>query len=292
MHLALANAQAQVQRSLDEIFAPLPHERIVNWHPWFWAYGLIVLLALLLMPIIYRMHRHALSYRGREVAAAMLFVTPWVVGFVVFVGGPIFFSILIAFTRYDVLSPAHWVAWDNFRLILQDNLFYKSLGNTAFMILRVPLTMATSLALAMLLNHAVRGVSFYRTAYYMPAIVPAVASSLLWVWVLNPESGNPKSGPAVDLSNRAFSMAARRCRSLVHRAPLASGCALVQAFIGFDEPVEFWRRESSFGSPVSNPFRSNYTKPPRLMARARGNDSGISPSPCSRHTSSSISSSA
>ena len=105
----------------------------------------------------------------------MLFASPWMIGFICFVGGPIFFSILFAFTRFDVLSPAHWVGLDNFRALLDDKYFYKSLWNTTYMVIRVPLTMAVSLAIAMLLNRAIKGLSFYRTICYMPANVPIVA---------------------------------------------------------------------------------------------------------------------
>ncbi|MGD0463190.1 MAG: extracellular solute-binding protein [Tepidisphaeraceae bacterium] len=189
MHLALANAQSTVQRRLDEAMAPLLTETRVNWTPWFWAYGIGVASLLASIPLVYRWRKREHSFRGGEVAAAMLFASPWMLGFIIFVGGPIFFSLLIAATRYSVLTPAHWVGWDNFRLIFQDKLFYKSLGNTAFMILRIPLTMAASLAMAMLLNYAIRGMSFYRTACYMPAIVPVVASSLLWMWIFNPSQG-------------------------------------------------------------------------------------------------------
>src|SRR5206468_2542761 len=114
--------------------------------------------------------RRTHSYTPRELAGGLLFASPWIVGFVVFVGGPIFFSILFAFTRFDVLSPAHWVGWDNFHRIATDPLFSKSLANTAFMVIRIPLTMTASLVIAMLLNHALKGIGFYRTACYMPAI--------------------------------------------------------------------------------------------------------------------------
>jgi multiple sugar transport system permease protein len=189
MHLALASAQTTVQRRLDEILEPLPAETKVNWNPWFLTYGLAIAALLGSIPILYRLRRRDQSYHAREVGAAMLFASPWIIGFTIFIGGPIFFSILISFTHYDVLSQAHWVGWDNFGVILHDKLFYKSLGNTAFMMLRIPLTMAASLMIAMLLNYAIHGISFYRTACYMPAIVPVVASSLLWMWIFNPSEG-------------------------------------------------------------------------------------------------------
>jgi multiple sugar transport system permease protein len=119
----------------------------------------------------------------------MLFMSPYLIGFAVLVGGPILFSILMSFTRYDVLNEARYVGFGNYRDLLGDGLFYKTIGNTAFMLVRIPLMMAVSLAIAVLLNRAIRGIGAYRTAFYMPAIMPAVAASLLWVWLLNPSAG-------------------------------------------------------------------------------------------------------
>jgi ABC-type sugar transport system permease subunit/ABC-type glycerol-3-phosphate transport system substrate-binding protein len=186
---ALAVEQAEVQRRLDEVLEPMPPETQVNWTPYFALYAALVVLPFVLMLWAYTRRKRAYGYRAGEVGAALLFMSPWVVGFVVFVGGPILFSILFSFTRYDVLNPAHYVGLDNYRRIVQDELFFKSLGNTAFMLLRIPLTMAVSLAIAMLLNRAIRGIGLYRTAFYMPAIVPLVAASLLWVWIFNPSMG-------------------------------------------------------------------------------------------------------
>ena len=187
--IALRHAQNDVQRLLDQILQPAPPETRVNWTPYLWAYAALVLMPFAAMFVTYRRRKKAYSYKAREVGAAMVFASPWIVGFVVFVGGPILFSMVIAFTRYDVINPGHYVGLDNFRQIASDPLFLKSLGNTAFMVLRVPLTMAASLAIAMLLNRGIRGIGFYRTGFYMPAIVPLVASSLLWLWIFNPSHG-------------------------------------------------------------------------------------------------------
>lgn len=189
MHLALAAAQKPVQEYLDQLLKPLPKSTIVDWTPWFWVYGLLCALPLLGIAVAYHFRKARHSYKAKEVWMALLFASPWIVGFIVFIGGPIFFSILFAFTRYDVLSSAHWVGGANFVKLIHDHMFYKSLGNTAFMIMRVPLGMAVSLVISLLLNRSIRGLSFYRTACYMPAIVPVVAASLLWVWIFNADQG-------------------------------------------------------------------------------------------------------
>jgi ABC-type sugar transport system permease subunit/ABC-type glycerol-3-phosphate transport system substrate-binding protein len=189
MHLALAAAQKPVQEYLDELLQPAPKSTQVRWAPWFWVYGILCALPFIAMTAVYQFRKHKHIYTSREIWTAMLFASPWLIGFLVFVGGPIFFSLLFTFTRYDVLSPAHWVGTANFVKLIHDPYFYKSMGNTAFMVIRVPLAMAASLLISLLLNRSIRGLSFYRTACYMPAIVPVVASSLLWMWIFNPDRG-------------------------------------------------------------------------------------------------------
>ena len=130
------------------------------------------------------------KYDRGEMTAAAAFLGPWAVGFLVLMAGPIIASLLFAFCRYSVLRPAEWVGWSNFhRLLFVDDLFWISLGNTAYMLISVPLGMAAGLGIALLLNQEVRGMKVYRTLFYLPAIVPIVASSILWIWVLNPENG-------------------------------------------------------------------------------------------------------
>jgi len=118
------------------------------------------------------------------------FASPWLIGLIVLTAGPIVASIVYSFCRYDVLHAPQFTGFENYRRLLTDDpLFWRSLGNTAFMMLGVPLGLAAGLGIAMLLNCEVRGMRVYRTIYYLPAIVPVVASSLLWLWVLNPEIG-------------------------------------------------------------------------------------------------------
>src|SRR5207249_3242517 len=125
------------------------------------------------------------QWRGGWVCAS-----PWIIGFVVFTGGPILFSIVISFCDYDILNPARFVGFANYHwMFTRDAQFWKSIWNTAFMIIGIPLGMALSLGIAMLLNVEVRGVALWRTFFYLPSIVPAVASSILWIWIFNPNVG-------------------------------------------------------------------------------------------------------
>jgi multiple sugar transport system permease protein len=82
------------------------------------------------------------------------------------------------------------VGLQNYEQILADDRFYKSLGNTFFMaFISVPITLAVSLLIAVMLNFKVKGINYYRTIFYLPSVIPIVASALLWTWMLNPDFG-------------------------------------------------------------------------------------------------------
>ena len=188
IELALSECVPDVQRALDQILAP-PPPTVVNWRAYFAFYGLLVAAPFALMYVVYRQRRKEYSYKPREIGTAMMFASPWIIGMIVLIAGPILFSIVFSFTRYDVLSPARYVGLDNYRRVFADKLFYISVGDTLYMLIRVPLAMAVSLAIALLLNRGLRGIGLYRTGFYLPAIMPLVAASLLWQWVFNPNFG-------------------------------------------------------------------------------------------------------
>ncbi|MCL4544656.1 MAG: sugar ABC transporter permease [Chloroflexi bacterium] len=125
-----------------------------------------------------------------ERVTGYLFILPWLVGLVAFTAGPILASLYLSFTRYNVLQPAQWVGVGNYVQLLHDPLLFTALANTLFMVVvGLPLNIITAFGLALLLNRAVRGMQFYRTMFYMPAIVPGVANAVLWLWLLNPSLG-------------------------------------------------------------------------------------------------------
>jgi multiple sugar transport system permease protein len=186
---ALERGRATVQKQLDLIL------RKTVYPPMKWRYPMGFLLVVLLGAVIAfvcAMRDRSLRRRvlRRETAAGIAFASPWLLGLVMFTAGPIFVSIIFSFCQYDVVHPAQFVGLENYRFLLrEDPLFWKSLWNTVFLVLGVPLGMIVSLAVAMLLNANVRGMAAYRTIFYLPAIVPVVASSILWIWVLNPIDG-------------------------------------------------------------------------------------------------------
>ena len=127
----------------------------------------------------------------RNLAAGLLFASPWIAGFVVFALYPLIMSVYYSFTSFNVVQPAVWVGLNNYReLFFEDPVFWKALYNTLyFTLFSVPLCLAASLGIAMLLNQKLPGQSVFRTLFFLPSIVPIVASAVLWLWVLEPESG-------------------------------------------------------------------------------------------------------
>lgn len=126
----------------------------------------------------------------RRLRAGLLFVSPWIAGFLIFTLYPFLATLYYSFTKYDIVSAPHWVGLGNYQSLLHDGLFWTALYNTAFYtVLEVPLSTVVAIGLAMLLNMRVRGLAVYRTVFYLPAVVPIVASSILWLWLFNPSFG-------------------------------------------------------------------------------------------------------
>ena len=121
----------------------------------------------------------------------LFFVSPFIIGFVIFMLGPMLFSFYGSFTNYNLTSKMDFIGFDNFRrMFTQDELFWKSLYNTGYYVLfNVPLTAIGSVLLAVLLNQRVRGMSVFRTIFYLPAILSGVAVYVLWMQMLSPTSG-------------------------------------------------------------------------------------------------------
>ena len=129
--------------------------------------------------------------RRRNLRNGLLFVAPWIIGFLCFQLYPILASLYYSFTTYSILDPGQWVGLANYRVMFtQDPLFWTGVGNTLYYaFISVPLGLLVSFTLALLLNVRVREMAFYRTIYFLPSLVPAVAGSFLFLWLLNPEFG-------------------------------------------------------------------------------------------------------
>ncbi len=126
----------------------------------------------------------------RENLSGILFALPWLLGFIGLTLYPMILSIYYSFTRYSILETPKFIGMQNYTDLFSDPLFYKSLYNTFYyVILGVPLSLIIGLLIALLLNKDSRGISVYRTAYYIPSIVPLVATTILWKWMFHPSYG-------------------------------------------------------------------------------------------------------
>jgi multiple sugar transport system permease protein len=126
----------------------------------------------------------------RNFIVAMLFLMPWFIGFLAFTLYPMGASLIYSFAEYHSKRPLEFIGTENYTNLAKDDLFWKSLSNTIYMVaLGVPLTLLFSFFCAVLLNIKVRGQSIYRVIYFLPSIVPTVASTILWLWLLNPRIG-------------------------------------------------------------------------------------------------------
>ena len=117
--------------------------------------------------------------------AVFLFILPWIIGFTLFVGGPMIASFVLSLTRYDVLSPAKFIGLDNFeRMFFEDEVFIKSIKNTIiYTIFNVPIGIFGSLFLASRLNNDLPGNNIFRTTLYLPSITSGIAMAMLWMWI-------------------------------------------------------------------------------------------------------------
>lgn len=132
-----------------------------------------------------------LSPRTRRGLEGYGFIAPWLLGFLGLTAGPIGYSIWISFQRWNVLTPAKYVGVANYRkLFTDDPLFWKSLGNTAYYAFgSVPIQLFLAMGLAILLNQQVKGLSIFRTIFYLPSIMSGVATAMLWTLLLNADIG-------------------------------------------------------------------------------------------------------
>lgn len=135
---------------------------------------------------------HMSRQERRRLRVGLLFALPWIIGFLGFTVYPVIASFYYSLNVYTVFGqPLRWVGLANYiQLVGHDELFWISLYNTLYMVFfGIPFHICLAILLALLLNMNLRGVSVYRTVYYVPTIVPIVATSVLWMWVFNPEFG-------------------------------------------------------------------------------------------------------
>jgi len=133
----------------------------------------------------------------REEREFYLFIAPWLIGFLVWTAGPMLYSLYISFTTWDVFTKPVWVGLQNYATLWHDLfepsklvLLSQSLKvTTIYTLLMVPLRMIVNLLGAMLLNQKIKGMPFFRAVFYSPTVVPAIASSMVWLWIMQSNGG-------------------------------------------------------------------------------------------------------
>jgi len=132
-----------------------------------------------------------LGSKGKGTLTFYLLISPWLIGLAVFTLGPIIASLILSLFQWDMVSPAKFVGFRNFKeMFTLDPLFWQSLKVTVIYVLfRVPLSLAAALILALMMNQKIPGIGVFRTIYYLPSVISGVAVSMMWIWVFNPNFG-------------------------------------------------------------------------------------------------------
>lgn len=135
--------------------------------------------------------RRRISLERREALYGYAFISPWIIGLLAFTAGPLLAVFYFSLTEYPILSEPTWVGTRNYeRIFTDDKQFITSLLNTLFYVgVRVPVHLTLAFCLALLLNRAVRGIGIFRTAIYLPSMIPIVAMSVVWRILLDPRVG-------------------------------------------------------------------------------------------------------
>ncbi len=128
---------------------------------------------------------------GQEAIAGYVAISPWIVGFLVFQAGMMAYALYLSFTEYNIMNPPKFIGFGNYeKMFFRDDLFGQALKvTTIYSIVVVPLGVTIAYALAILLNQKVVGLSFWRTFFYMPVVVPAIAASYIFAWMFAPNFG-------------------------------------------------------------------------------------------------------
>ncbi len=187
----LKNAASMSAAILEEANKDMSPYPTVNWKT-AGVIAFLILAAVIALVTIYVRRKTASSVRKRKEAAEFYtFLLPWIIGFTVLTFGATVASLIISFTKWDVISDAHFVGFANYKeMFTADPLFWKSLVVTLYYaVFSIPLSIIGGIAVSVLLNQKVFGIKLFRTIYYLPVVVSGVATSVLWLYIFNPTTG-------------------------------------------------------------------------------------------------------
>ncbi len=131
-----------------------------------------------------------MNSKWKEELKFYLFILPWLAGFLLFFVGPAFSSLIYSFADYNSITPPKWIGFDNYANLLDDVVYKKSLTNTLFFVLiAVPITVIFQVLVSVVLNAEVKGIRFFRTVFYLPYLVPPVATVIIWLLLFGTDGG-------------------------------------------------------------------------------------------------------
>ncbi len=136
------------------------------------------------------MKRTKMTRRARNNINGFLFALPWIIGFTCFSIYPLLASLYYSFSSFNAVTDPKWVGLANYQNILKDMLVWKSLKNTLFMaFVSTPINLCLAVCMAYIVNKSFRGKGAARTIFFMPSIIPVVASTMIWIWMFDPTYG-------------------------------------------------------------------------------------------------------
>jgi multiple sugar transport system permease protein len=142
------------------------------------------------VPRLRKQHVPMSRAEKRRIRMGILFISPWILGVLVFIGYPLIYSFIISLTRYSGMNTPTWVGFGNYVATFVDPLVHTAVGNTLFYaVLAVPIGIVVAIVIALAMNQDVKEISWYRTALYIPSLVPTFALSFIFVVLVNPQSG-------------------------------------------------------------------------------------------------------
>ena len=136
------------------------------------------------------LYRRPMGIEKKKARMGLLFTLPWIIGLLVFYAYPLFSSMYYSLTTYSILSPGKFVGFKNYQKLFNDALFWKSVSNTVyFAVISVPVNIIVGITIALLLNIKSKAVGIYRTIFFIPTLVPIVATATVWKFLLDSQYG-------------------------------------------------------------------------------------------------------
>ncbi len=129
--------------------------------------------------------------KKREMVYGLLFISPWLIGFLIFTLYPIISSLYYSLCDYKVISAPQFIGMENYAALFGDTVFVKALKNTAYMVcFGVPITTFIAVGVSVMMNNkSLKHTGIFRVLFFIPTLVPTVVACLLWIWVMQPETG-------------------------------------------------------------------------------------------------------